>query len=67
MKTNDILPENNHSGRTGYGTVTAIQAVETTLKHNKTKVNTTAVLTTNLSNAFNVVDHVLLLQKWKTL
>ena len=64
LMKNKILPRNQHGSRHGHSTITAVQQVETVLKKNKSKNKTSVILSTDLSNAFDTIDHALLLEKF---
>ena len=56
-----------HGSREGHSTITAVQNIENRLKYNKTKGETSIVLSTDLTNAFDTIDHTILLQSASTL
>ena len=63
FKDNKIIPTQHHGGRKNHSTVTAMAAMDINHKEIKEKKNTVAIMTTDLSSAFDLVDHSLLLQK----
>ena len=58
-----IIPNNSHGCRGGHSMVTAIQQIEKTIKINKSKGRYSAIHTTDLTSAFNLVDHSIMLEK----
>merc|ERR1711954_244966 len=60
-----ILPKNHHGSRNGHSTITAIQEIESKVKQNKAKGKTSVILSRDLTNAFDTIDHILLLQKFE--
>ena len=65
LNNNNILPKNQHGSRNGHSTITAVQEIEKAIKQNKTKGKTSVILSTDLTNAFDTIDHGLLLQKFE--
>ena len=52
-----MIPNNSHGARSNHSTLTAIQEVERSYKANKAAGETTAVLATDLTAAFDLIDH----------
>merc|ERR1711954_156051 len=60
-----VIPNNSHGARTAHSTLTAIQEVERTIKTNKAAGEVTAVLATDLTTAYDLIDHSILLEKFE--
>ena len=54
-----------HGSRAGFSTVTATQEIEKNIKKNKSQGKSSMILATDLSNAFDLIDHQILLQKFE--
>ena len=63
LEKNNIIPRNHHGSREGHSTQTATMGVENILKKNKANNKITAILATDLSSAYDTVDHQILLEK----
>ena len=65
LTENDIIGDNHHGGRTYRSTQTAKADLEyKNAKHQEDGL-TTAILSTDLSSAFDNVDHRILLEKFE--
>ena len=58
-----MLSLEHHGGRYGYSTLTALTKIHNQIYKNKEKNKITAIITTDLTAAFDTVDHDTLLQK----
>ena len=63
LTKNHIIPNNSHGSQAGHSTLTAVQELEKTVKQNKGRGETTAILATDLTAAFDIIDHAILLEK----
>merc|ERR1711954_24930 len=63
LVTQKILPDNSHGCRSGYSTLTAMMNIEKHVKTNKSKGETSVLQATDLTAAFDTIDHVILMQK----
>ena len=65
FESNSLIPNEHHGGRKNHSTVTATAAMD--LNHNEIKEDkdTVAIMATDLSSAFDLVDHNLLIEKLK--
>ena len=57
FESNNLLAEGNHGGRRGHGTLSALSMITHKTAQIKEKFSDVAILTTNLSAAFDVIDH----------
>ena len=62
---NKIITPEHHGGRQHHSTVSALGSIDLTNKTFKEKHKTVAIMTTDLSSAFDLVDHKLLVAKLK--
>ena len=65
LKKHHIIPINTHGAREAHSTTTALLQIERTLKANKTEGKTSVVIATDLTAAYDVIDHCLLLEKFE--
>lgn len=65
LQSHKVIPPNHHGCCKGYSTPSAVQEPENFLKRSKTKGKLLIILSTDLSNAFNVLDRSILLKKLK--
>ena len=65
--SNNIIGEFHHGGRQGYSTLTAISNIQNTIDKNLFSNNFNVLFTTDLSAAFDTIDHEILLKKWNTM
>ena len=65
LNLHKIIPSNHHGCGKGYSTLSAMQKKENIPKKNKAKSRNTIKLSTDLSNAFDLIDHQILLQKFE--
>ena len=63
LTANSIISNSHHGGRQGYSTLTAKTAIENSIISNLNENKYNVLLTTDLSVAFDTVDHVTLLRK----
>ena len=63
LETNNILSKNHHGGRAAHSTITAKTQIDQKLHKNYENDKITAVLATDLSAAYDTVDHEILLKK----
>ena len=63
LTANNIISNSHHGGRQGYSTLTAKTAIENSIISNLNENKYNVLLTTDLSAAFDTVDHVTLLRK----
>ena len=63
LENNNIMSKNHHGGRAAHSTVTAKTQIDQKLHKNYENDKITAVLATDLSAAFDTVDHKILLKK----
>ena len=63
FKDRKIIPEYHHDSRKGHSTLTATQTIQHILATNQDKNLNSSVLLTDLSSAFDTVDHQLLSKK----
>ena len=57
-----VFPSNNHGARAGHSTITAIQDIELAIKCNKSNNRTSAIIATDLTSAYDIIDHAILLK-----
>merc|ERR1711954_246639 len=57
LKKYTVIPNNTHGARPSHSTTTAIQMLERTLKSNKTKGKISTIIATDLTAAYDVIDH----------
>ena len=62
---NDIIPEQHHGGIKNHSTITAMASLDHSHKLLKEKHKHTLIMTTDLSAAFDTVDHSILIKKLK--
>ena len=62
---NKIIPEQHHGGLKNHSTITAMASLDHSHKILKEKHKHTLIMTTDLSAAFDTVDHTILLKKLK--
>ena len=60
---NQLIPNQHHGGRKNHSTVTAMAAIDLNHKTLKEQKNTVGVMATDLSAAYDLVDHNLLIKK----
>ena len=65
FEDNAIIPDQHHGGRKSHSTMTALMAIDKDIKTTKAKKKTSSLLTTDLTSAFDLVDHELLIEKMK--
>ena len=65
LKKYNVIPNNTHGARPSHSTTTAIQMIERTLKSNKSIGKTSTIIATDLTAAYDVIDHALLLEKFE--
>ena len=58
-----IIPEQHHGGRPNHSTSTAKMMIDENLSKAKSKKKSSAILMTDLSVAFDLCDHLILLEK----
>ena len=63
LETNNIIHENHHGGRAGRSTMTAKAAVDNIISEGYEADKINVILSTDLSAAFDSVDHEILLDK----
>ena len=63
LTANNVMSNNHHGGRQGYSTLTAKTEIENAITKNLNENKYNVLLTTDLSAAFDTVDHVTLLRK----
>ena len=63
IKDNEILNENHHGGRKNHSTVTAKLSLELEALKEKENQKTSAIVSTDLSSAYDTISHRILKQK----
>ena len=63
FEDNKLIPNEHHGGRKNHSTVTAMTSMDYNHKEIKESKDTVAIITTDLSAAFDLVDHELLIKK----
>ena len=63
MEGAGLINENHHGGRQAYSTLTAMSKIQQQINSNIQNKNYNILLTTDLSAAFDTIDHVTLLRK----
>ena len=63
MEQNNIINKNHHGGRKKHSTTTALTQINNILLYNYENNKISAVLATDLSVAFETIDHCILLKK----
>ena len=63
IKENNIINNNHHGGRKGYSTTSALININNEININSEQGKITAILATDLSAAFETVDHEILIKK----
>ena len=63
FEANKLIPDGHHGGRPSHSTITALAALETHHAKIKDSKKTTVILSTDISSAFNTIDHQTLLEK----
>ena len=63
LQKHDIVHDNNHGDRAGYSTTTTLVQINNTLQQNLDKDRITAVISTDLTAAYDTVDRDILVQK----
>ena len=59
-----IINDNHHGGRKGHSTITATNQIINTSHINYKRNQINGILITDMSKAFDIIDHFTLLQKW---
>ena len=62
-ESNNIISDHHHGGRQGFSTLTAVANLQNQINKNLSAKYTNILLTTDLSAAFDTIDHVTLLRK----
>ena len=67
LTDNSILSKYHHGGRKGHSTITALNQIldNATIQYKNKKI--TGIIITDMSKAFDTIDHTTLLQKWSTM
>ena len=65
FEDNDLISKEHHGGRKNHSTVTALASIDLNHKKLKEKNNTVAIMTTDMSSAFDLVNHKVLIKKLK--
>ena len=60
FESNNLIPKEHHGGRKSHSTLTAMASIDMNHKAMKEKKNTVGIMTTDLSSAYDLVDHNLL-------
>ena len=63
LDSNNIISGSHHGGRQGYSTLTAIANIQNSIDQNLFSFPFNVLLTTDLSAAFDTIDHEILLRK----
>ena len=63
LEDNNIIADNHHGGRLGHSTFTATAVIDKMTSDSVEDSEETVILTTDLSAAYNLVDHQTLLAK----
>ena len=63
IEYNEIILNNHHGSRKLHSTTTALASIHNNLTHNYYDGNYTAIIQTELSAAYDTLDHSILLQK----
>ena len=63
FEDNDIIPDNHHGGRPGHSMLTAKAVIDKLTADSIENNKETAILTTDLTAAYNLVDHRILIKK----
>ena len=63
INKNNIIHMNHHGGRKGYSTTSALLHINNELNKNYESNKISATLATDLSSAFETIDHCLLIKK----
>ena len=65
FERNNLIPKEHHGGLKGHSTLSCIANVDFSHKHIKERKKCTAILATDLSAAFDMIDHSILIKKLK--
>ena len=63
LDTENIIPDNHHGGRPGFSTITAKAQLEEITSDKVETKEIVATLTTDLTAAFDLIDHTILVEK----
>ena len=63
LNENNIINENHHGGRKAHSTITALNQILNTTHINYERDNINCILITDMSKAFDTIDHFTLLAK----
>ena len=67
LTKNNIINKNYHGGRKGHSTITALNQIITKSLIGKEKNKIVGYLITDMSKAYDTIDHFTLLAKWNTM
>ena len=67
LDRNNLVPDDHHGGRKGHGTTSALCCLNKNIAKCVEESDTTMVLTTDLTAAFDLIDHQILIEKLKYL
>ena len=63
LHINNIINKNHHGGRKGHSTITALNQILNTATTNNENSKITGIIITNMSKAYDTIDHFTLLTK----
>ena len=63
LDSHKIISKFHHGGRKGHSTTTALAMIQNFLYNNKEQDNITLTLLTDLSAAYDTIDHEILIKK----
>merc|ERR1711954_365269 len=63
FETNNIIPVNHHGGRQGHSTLSAKMAIDQAMAETEEDWEVGMVLATDLSKAYDLIDHGILIKK----